>query len=280
MDVVLTNPMELSEEENNLLEEALVEAHEGTKDIEKDLPSNSETILVDETSSRFDGASWFNKIKEQTVIVAGIGGIGSYLTFLLSRLKIANMILYDDDIVEEANLSGQLFSKTDIGSTKVKAIADMITNYSDFYCYNCMPQKYTFSSNSSRIMMCGFDNMKARAQFYANWRAYVERLPNEDRATCLFIDGRLAAEEFQVFCIKGTDTYLMDKYEKEYIFPDSEAEATLCSYKQTSFCANMIASIMVNLFVNFVANMCDPLIEREIPFYTRYDASMMLLKTE
>lgn len=279
MDII-TNPIGLSEEENNLLEEALVEAHESSKNIEDNLPVNSETILIEEASSRFSGASWFTKIGEQTVIVAGIGGIGSYLTFLLSRLRIANMILYDDDTVERTNLSGQLFSKENIGDSKVNAIANMITEYSDFYNYCCIPNKYTFGSKAGKIMMCGFDNMMARAQFYSNWRDYVDKLPEENRSDCLFIDGRLAAEEFQVFCIKGTDKYLMDKYEKEWLFPDKEAEATLCSYKQTSFCANMIASIMVNLFVNFIANMCDPLIEREIPFYTRYDASMMLLKTD
>lgn len=279
MDII-TNPIGLSEEENNLLEEALVEAHESSKNIEDNLPVNSETILIEEASSRFSGASWFTKIGEQTVIVAGIGGIGSYLTFLLSRLRIANMILYDDDTVERTNLSGQLFSKENIGDSKVNAIANMITEYSDFYNYCCIPNKYTFGSKAGKIMMCGFDNMMARAQFYSNWKDYVDKLPEENRSDCLFIDGRLAAEEFQVFCIKGTDKYLMDKYEKEWLFPDKEAEATLCSYKQTSFCANMIASIMVNLFVNFIANMCDPLIEREIPFYTRYDASMMLLKTD
>lgn len=279
MDII-TNPIGLSEEENSLLEEALVEAHESSKNIEDNLPVNSETILIEEASSRFSGASWFTKIGEQTVIVAGIGGIGSYLTFLLSRLRIANMILYDDDTVERTNLSGQLFSKENIGDSKVDAIANMITEYSDFYNYCCIPNKYTFGSKAGKIMMCGFDNMMARAQFYSNWRDYVDKLPEENRSDCLFIDGRLAAEEFQVFCIKGTDKYLMNKYEKEWLFPDKEAEATLCSYKQTSFCANMIASIMVNLFVNFIANMCDPLIEREIPFYTRYDASMMLLKTD
>jgi hypothetical protein len=64
------------------------------------------------------------------------------------------------------------------------------------------------------------------------------------------------------------------------LFDDSEAEETICSYKQTSFCANMIASVMVNCFVNFIANQCNPLIPRDVPFFTEYDASMMFFKTE
>ena len=44
--------------------------------------------------------------------------------------------------------------------------------------------------------------------------------------------------------------------------------------------ANMIASVMVNLFVNFVANQCNPLIERDLLFYTTYNAETMYYKTE
>jgi hypothetical protein len=44
--------------------------------------------------------------------------------------------------------------------------------------------------------------------------------------------------------------------------------------------ANMIASVMVNLFVNFVANQCDPLVPRDLPFYTSYSAETMYYKTE
>ncbi len=39
---------------------------------------------------------------------------------------------------------------------------------------------------------------------------------------CLFIDGRLAAEEFQVFCIKGSDNYSMHRYSHDYLFSDEE----------------------------------------------------------
>ena len=101
-----------------------------------------------------------------------------------------------------------------------------------------------------------------------------------ERANCLYIDGRLAAEEFQVLCIKGDDEFNINRYKKEFLFSDIEADATVCSYKQTTFMANMIASVMVNLFVNFVANQCEPLIDRDLPFYTTYSAETMYYKTE
>ena len=126
-------------------------------------------------------------------------------------------------------------------------------------------------------MICGFDNMAARRQFYNSWKQRA--LSADNPSKCLFIDGRLAAENFQVLCIKGDDLYSMERYEREFLFSDEEAEETICSYKQTTFMANMIGSIIVNLFVNFVANeYCEELIKRDLPFYTEYSASSMYFK--
>ena len=88
----------------------------------------------------------------------------------------------------------------------------------------------------------------------------------------------MAAEEFQVLCIKGDDKYNIDRYDNEFLFSDAEAEETICSYKQTTFCANMIASYMVNLFVNFCANEVGAC--RDFPFFTTYNAELMYFKTE
>ena len=243
------------------------------------IPPNSDTLLIDEQTSRFSSAVWYEKVESKTVIVAGIGGIGSYVVYLLSRMKPAGLFLYDSDTVELANLSGQLFSMSDIGRNKVDAIASMVNDYSNYTTIFINPGKYDSSSSASDIMICGFDNMGARKIFFYKWLEHVQNKPEEERKNCLFIDGRLNAEEFQVLCIQGDDTFSIKKYEDEYLFSDTEADNTTCSYKQTTFMANMIASTMVNCFVNFVANQCNPLIERSIPFYTYYSAEFMYFKT-
>lgn len=194
-------------------------------------------------------------------------------------MKPASLTIYDPDIVEEVNMSGQLYSKNNVGKFKVDSIAEMMADYSNFFNTLSIPDRYTINSSAENIMICGFDNMLARKQFFLNWVKHVRALPEEERKKCLFIDGRLAAEEFQVFCITGDDKYHLDIYNTDYLFSDDEADETICSYKQTSHCANMIGSIMVNLFVNFVANECNPLIPRDLPFITTYDAERMYFKT-
>lgn len=258
------------------------EAEQG--ELNPEIPENSRSFLIREETSRFSGAVWFDKIQTKKVTLAGVGGIGSYVAFLLSRLRPYQIILYDDDMVEEANMSGQMYSKHDIGKFKVRAMVDKMHIYSNFYDTLAFEGKFDEFSDATDIMICGFDNMAARKTFYRKWAERVRALPEEDRKHCLFIDGRLAAEEFQVLCIRGDDTFNMGRYENEWLFSDSQAAPTQCSYKQTTFMANMIGSIIVNLFVNFCANDIEgenaPAIERDLPFLTTYDASMMMFVTE
>ena len=248
------------------------------------IPENSRSLLIREETSRFSGSVWFEKVQEKRITLAGLGGIGGYVAFLLSRLRPAGIIMYDDDIVEEANMSGQLYCTNDLGKSKVKAMTDMMHSYSNFYSITALTERFEMTSEATDIMICGFDNMEARKVFYIKWSSRVRELPEEERKHCLFIDGRLAAEELQVLCIRGDDTYNMGRYIREWLFLDSQAATTQCSYKQTTFMANMIGSIIVNLFVNFCANDIEgenaPAIERDLPFLTTYDASMMMFTTE
>lgn len=267
------NESPLTEEEQDILDQAVEDAHQ-------EIPTNSATLLVDEATSRFSSAIWYESIQKKTVVLAGVGGIGSYVGFLLARMKPTSMFIYDDDNVEEANMSGQLYGINDIGIAKVFALSNMIRDYANYNSVFAIKEKFTEETEASDIMICGFDNMSARKLFFNKWVNHVQSKPEKERKDCLFIDGRLAAEEFQVLCIKGDDTFNIDRYQREFLFSDSEADETICSYKQTTFCANMIASYMVNLFVNFAANQCNPLIDRDLPFLTTYNAETMYLKTE
>lgn len=62
---------QLSPEEEAMLAAALDGVHH-------EIPENSQTITVDETTSRFSGAIWYEEIQKQTVTLAGVGGIGRF----------------------------------------------------------------------------------------------------------------------------------------------------------------------------------------------------------
>lgn len=274
-DITVSEGTQLNPEEELMLIQALENTHQ-------EIPVNSQTITVDETTSRFSGAIWYEEIQKQAVTLAGVGGVGSYVGFLLGRLKPQRLIIYDPDRVETVNMSGQLYGQTDVGNYKSVALSIMIRNYANYNNIVALNDRFDANSEATDIMICGFDNMEARKVFYERWKQRVLSYPtgSNDRKKCLFIDGRLAAEEFQVLSIQGNDDRAMKEYEGKWLFSDVEAEETICSYKQTTFMANMIASVMVNIFVNFVANQCNPIIDRDVPFFISYDASTMFTKVE
>lgn len=270
---------ELSDDEvhelfNSDAESLLDEAVKASADT---IPENTVKHVNDEARVRFSDATWFKKIQESTIILAGLGGIGSYILYCLSKMNPKQIFIYDDDNVEMVNLAGQLYSKSMIGSRKVDSMAKLAEDFSDYHGVQAIPQKFTKDTPTADIMICGFDNMDARKTFFYAWKKHVEESSHPEK--CLYLDGRLNAEEFQIFCITGDDTYSIDKYGKEQLFDDWRAEEAICSYKQTAYCANMIGSVMTNLFVNFIANQLDGM-PRALPYFTYYDASMMYFKTE
>lgn len=244
----------------------------------KVIPENSSSITMDESTTRFSSALWFKEIQNKVIILAGIGGIGSYAALLLARMKPKALFLYDDDEVETVNMAGQLYSINDVGKKKVDALADICSSFALYNSVFAIPEKFTLESEASDIMICGFDSMKARKLYYYKWINHVNKLDDDKKKHCLFLDGRLAAEEYQVFCITGDDEYNQKLYETKYLFDDSQADATICSYKQTSYMANMIGSMIVNLFVNFVANEVGGM--RDLPFLTSYEGESLMFETQ
>lgn len=259
--------------------EALLHSLDLVHTTEEIIPQLSETLSVDESTARFSSAIWYEEIRKKTIVLAGLGGIGSYVSFLLSRMHPRSMFIFDDDRVEVVNMAGQLYQLSDVGKFKVDAAATAARDYASYASIFAIREKFTESTNAADIMICGFDSMSARKTFFNSWVAHVNSKSEEERKHCLFIDGRLAAEEFQVLCIRGDDSYNIGRYSNDFLFSDEEADETLCSYKQTTYMANMIGSIMVNLFTNFVANEITENL-RDLPFLTSYSADSMLFKTE
>lgn len=275
------NTIELNDDEINRLFTENADAMQQALDeavYQPTVPVNKIKHIDDETRERFSSATWANAIQDSTIILAGLGGIGSNTLYCLSKMNPRQIFIYDDDSVEMVNLAGQMYSKDMIGLKKVDAMSTLAINFSDYHGVQAIPQKFTKDTPASDIMICGFDNMEAREVFFQAWRNHVSNSKHPEN--CLFIDGRLEAERFQVFCLTGDDEYYIKKYTQERLFSSDVAEPTVCSYKQTAYCANMIGSVITNLFTNFIANTLHPDMPRSLPYFTYYDALVMYFKTE
>lgn len=210
--------------------------------------------------NRFKDAPWFPE-RDELIMIGGAGGIGSWLTFFLTRAGFKPSV-YDFDIIEEHNLGGQLFRKQDVGKNKVTALYQIIKDYCGEEI-NTFTDKIDEDSPTHHFMFSAFDNMKARKDLFEVWKQSIEGCP----VTPIFIDGRLTMEQLQIFCVTPAT---MDEYENEHLFDDSEVEDAPCTMKQTSHSAAMIASHMVGSFTNHITNIYEREVVRDVPFFYEF----------
>ena len=280
-DIITSDSNEQSEAENDeensnnelTLEEVVDEVTEQIGE-EEQYPPHISPIQMENTS-RFQGADWYEEMRGLNIAIIGCGGIGSYTAFLASRLQPREIALFDFDTVDNSNLSGQLFSSNSIGTSKVTAMSKFIHNYS---LYNNIHEFGEFNDECYIIgyydvIIGALDNMSVRKTLFEKW----SRVGKSDS---ILIDGRLNAEEFQIFAMKQTDYEAKDNYRDNWLFSSEEADQTICSYKQTSFMANMIGAMINNLIVNYAYNRYYNMPLRTIPYKTYYSGPSMDFKIE
>lgn len=196
--------------------------------------------------SRFQEAPWFNPNNKPVVLIGGAGGIGSWLTVLLTRAGF-DCHVYDFDVLEELNMAGQCFSHTSIGKPKVEALSEMV----QLMC-NEVPNVYnetvTEETMTNNIVFSAFDNIAARRIMFNSWLR-----EHKGQNNAIFIDGRLLAEQLTTYCIRGNDEDAIHDYLTNHLPDDSKIPDAPCAMKQTSHFAAGIADKMVRWFTNFLA---------------------------
>lgn len=65
--------------------------------------------------------------KEESALVIGLGGIGSWVALDLALLGVGTLVLVDPDTIEASNLNRTLYKLTDITRKKTEATKDLIS---------------------------------------------------------------------------------------------------------------------------------------------------------
>jgi len=66
------------------------------------------------------------KLRNSTIGIAGLGGLGSNAAIALARAGIGRLVLVDFDVIEESNLTRQYYFTDQIGKPKTIALQDNI----------------------------------------------------------------------------------------------------------------------------------------------------------
>jgi|GEM_PF-441953 len=70
----------------------------------------------------------FEEIRNKTVVICGIGGIGAVAADMLVRCGVGKLILFDNDKVEMANMNRLFFRPDQVGLSKTEAAKDTLSS--------------------------------------------------------------------------------------------------------------------------------------------------------
>ena len=211
---------------------------------------------------RFKDAPWYSEEKAP-ILIGGAGGIGSWLTVFATRAGFECHV-FDFDTLEAVNMAGQLFFHSDIGKSKVEALANVVraTCDEELFIYNEAVTENTMTNN---LVFTAFDNIKARADMFNSWMNDFKGDPS-----AVFIDGRLMAEQLTIFIIRGDDEEAIEDYLTKHLPSDDTIADAPCTFKQVSHNAGMIAAQMVAFLTNFITGVRSDDKSRATPYKTEH----------
>lgn len=188
------------------------------------------------------------KLLNKTIHIIGCGATGSHLAIQLVKLGIRKLKLWDFDTIESHNLTNQIWTQKDIGSSKVEALKNHIyeldntLDMSKFYNMG----KYRNQILEGIVFNC-VDSMELRKFIYEqNIFAEIE----------LMLDPRLGSTTGSVFTYTWTTNNIKTLIDLSD-FKDNEidVERSLCgtpiNINTTLF--QVVNYLLIN-FINYINN--------------------------
>lgn len=100
------------------------------------------------------GTKNFEKVKNLSILVIGVGGVGGYVVEALVRCGIENITVVDFDIVDETNINRQIIATTSaLGRKKVEVVKERVQDISNACKCNAIDNKIAAGAIESIIWL-------------------------------------------------------------------------------------------------------------------------------
>lgn len=197
------------------------------------------------------------KIRDMSVAVIGVGGIGSNAVHTLASLGMRNLVLFDPDFVGEENIYPGWFKAAHSQSEipKVNAVAEQVR---EMFQISLDPRFGVFSPDRVDYFdafLIGTDTLESRRRIWDNYA----------RSNCndWYIDARMGGVLSTVYCVNMRDDQQRLMYSRD-LTREEEGELP-CGMKATSpLTKGWIAGMIGKIFFN-ISNELEP------PYMQRYD---------
>lgn len=160
------------------------------------------------------------KFGNTPVHVVGVGATGSYVAYLLAKLGIRNIHIYDFDFVEDHNLPNQLYRLKDVGRPKVEALSEIIEEATGIKVTKHF-ERVTGQTKLEGYVFLLVDSMKVRLEI---WQGAIKF----KIGVKAMIETRMAIDNGRIFVIIPTQLDDVKIWESNY-YDDSDAEPSVCS---------------------------------------------------
>lgn len=171
------------------------------------------------------------EVLSQPITVIGAGAIGSFAVLALTKMGFFKVKVYDFDQVSDVNMSCQWFRISDIGKPKVKALQDLIFDFTNTNI-EAIDERFDGSQDLDGIVISSVDSMEVR-------RLIWNKVKN-NKAVSWFIDPRMASEYALSFVMNPSDEKDIKAYETT-LYEDKDAVDEPCTSRSTMYTATMLA---------------------------------------
>lgn len=175
------------------------------------------------------------------VTVIGAGAIGSMTVLQLVKMGFYDVTVYDFDKVSEENMSCQWFRVRDIGKPKVKALKELIADFTgiEIKTYDC---KWDGQVHPGYVIS-SVDDMEVRKKIFD---AHADGFN-----THYVIDPRMSAERALLYVMNPRDLKDIESYRKAW-YPNSDSTQESCTSKATMYTACLISGLVCKALKDLV----------------------------
>lgn len=152
------------------------------------------------------GIDKVSKLKDKTVLIIGIGGVGGYVLESLTRSNVGTIIIVDYDVVDETNINRQILALTStIGKKKVDVAEKRIKDINP----NCKVIKYDdfFDKDTKeKILNNDIDFIIDTCDSIASKKLVINEALNRniDFISCMGTSNKLDPTMFEIVDIRAT----------------------------------------------------------------------------
>lgn len=202
-------------------------------------------MAVEERYSRHWGLIDVERLHTTKITIVGTGSVGSFTALTLVKMGAHLIEVFDDDLIDEVNISNQFFRVKDVGEYKVDALQSLISDFEGISIMN-HPMKCTKGDDLSGIVIVALDSMLPRKRIW-------DGVKNNDKVD-LFIDPRMGGRVARIYAVNPKTG--IEAYEKT-LYTDDDSAPERCTERTIIYNVLGIASFIAKLIEDHFASPID-----------------------